>query len=101
MHVSWRVLPSLAGSHTTPPRMKRLCIVVARCAAIGGHCAIVEVERWVPAKAVDTWGHEFTRDVKLTVFYEDSVEGPRPLAIINHGRGTAEERKALGRARYA
>jgi len=81
--------------------MKRLCIAVACCAAIGGHCAIVEVERWVPAKAVDTWGHEFTRDVKLTVFYEDSVDGPRPLAIINHGRGNAEERKRLGRARYA
>ena len=81
--------------------MTRLFTAIALAAATSSHAAIVEVERWVPAKAVDTWGHDFTRDVKVTLFYEDSVDGPRPLAIINHGRGSADERKALGRARYS
>ena len=42
---------------------------LALTAAVSSPAAVVEVERWVPAKAVDTWGHEFTRDIKLSVFY--------------------------------
>jgi dienelactone hydrolase len=72
------------------------------CAALPAHAAIVEVKRWVAAKAVDGWGHEFSRDIMVTVFHEDSIEGPRPLVIVNHGRaGSAAERKALGRAAYS
>jgi dienelactone hydrolase len=61
----------------------------------------VEVKRWISAKAVDSWGHAFSRDVMVTIFHEESVDGPRPLVILNHGRAvTAAERKALGRASY-
>lgn len=72
----------------------------ALAALIPSHAAIVETKRWIPAKAVDSWGHELTRDILVTIFYEDSVDAPRPLAIVNHGRGTARERKALGQAAY-
>lgn len=66
------------------------------------HARPVELKRWVGVKAVDSWGHEFSRDIMVTVFYEESVDGARPLVILNHGRAvTADQRKALGRATYA
>ena len=81
--------------------MKRLFAACALAACIPSQAAFVEAKRWVPAKAIDSYGHEFTRDIMVTMFYEDSVDGPRPVVIVNHGRApTAEERKALGRAAY-
>ncbi len=63
--------------------------------------AIVEAKRWVSVKALDSSGREVTRDIMVTMFYEGSVDGPRPVVIINHGRASkAQERKALGRASY-
>jgi dienelactone hydrolase len=78
--------------------------ILAACtlfACFTAHAALVEAKRWVPAKAVDSYGHEFSRDIMVTMFYEGSVDGPRPVVILNHGRAvTAAERSALGRASY-
>jgi dienelactone hydrolase len=81
--------------------MRWLLIAFALTASLSTQAAIVEAKRWVSVKALDTWGHEVTRDIMVTMFYEGSVDGPRPVAIINHGRAaTADERKALGRATH-
>jgi dienelactone hydrolase len=81
--------------------MTRFLAACALAMAVQSHAALVEVKRWVPAKASDGWGREFSRDIMVTVFYEGSVDGPRPVVILNHGRAsTAAERHGLGRAAY-
>jgi dienelactone hydrolase len=81
--------------------MTRFLAACALALAVQSHAALVEVKRWVPAKASDGWGREFSRDIMVTVFYEGSVDGPRPVVILNHGRAsTAAERHGLGRAAY-
>ena len=81
--------------------MIRFLAACALAACLPSHAALVEAKRWVPAKAVDSYGHEFSRDIMVTMFYEGSVDGPRPVVILNHGRAvTAAERSALGRASY-
>jgi dienelactone hydrolase len=75
------------------------CLILG---ALASRAAVVEVKKWVPAKAVDAWGHEFSREIMVTIFYEDSVERARPLVILNHGRAaSAQDRHALGRAAYS
>ena len=81
--------------------MIRVLAALALAACFASHAALVEVKRWVPVKALDSYGHEFTRDIMVTMFYENSVDGPRPVVILNHGRApTPAERQALGRASY-
>jgi dienelactone hydrolase len=66
------------------------------------HARLVEEKRWVSAKATDGYGHEVSRDIMVTIFYDDAAPKPWPALVLNHGRATTgSARAALGRAQYS
>jgi len=62
---------------------------------------IVEEQADVPVKVADAYGKVVEQSIRITIFRDDAAAAPRPLVVINHGRaGEAQQRAALGRARY-
>ncbi|HEX3140068.1 MAG TPA: dienelactone hydrolase, partial [Rhizobacter sp.] len=56
----------------------------------------------VPVSVKDGYRKTLEQPIKVTLFVDDETPAPRPILVINHGRAvTAEERAALGRARYS
>lgn len=66
------------------------------------HAVVVEDQLDVPVQVVDTYGKRIAQSIKLTVFSDDAVAGPKPVIVINHGRAVdAAGRAAMGRARFS
>ena len=62
---------------------------------------VVQEKLDVPVTVNNAQGVAVTRDVVVTVFFDDASAGPRPLLVLNHGRAADREgRAALGRAQY-
>ena len=81
----------------------RVVIVAAILAAFSAAAParLVEVQRWVPAKAVDGKGREASRDMMVTIYYDDDLPQPYPALVLGHGRAASSKgRAALGRAQY-
>jgi dienelactone hydrolase len=52
----------------------------------------------VPVKVSNSYGKETQQDIVVTLFHEDALPPPYPVAVINHGRAAkAEQRTAFGR----
>jgi dienelactone hydrolase len=74
-------------------------IVAALC--IGAQAKVVEEQFDLPVQVVDFYGKRIEQSIKVTVFSDDALPGPKPVIVINHGRaGEVAERAAMGRARY-
>ena len=71
--------------------------------AIGcAQAAVVEDQLDVPVQVVDAYGKRIGQSIKVTVFSDDAIPGPKPVIVINHGRAVdASERATMGRARYS
>ena len=72
-------------------------------AALGSaHAVVVEDQLDVPVQVSDAYGKRIAQNIKVTVFSDDAVPGPKPVIVINHGRAVdASGRAAMGRARYS
>lgn len=56
----------------------------------------------VPVEVTDGYGKVLRHAIKVTVFSDTANPTPAPVLVLNHGRSTeAQQRAALGRARYA
>ncbi|HET7524450.1 MAG TPA: dienelactone hydrolase family protein [Burkholderiaceae bacterium] len=53
----------------------------------------------LPVTVKDSYGRQETRSIALTQF-KPPGDGPFPLAIVSHGRATAERRSQQGRQRF-
>ncbi len=63
---------------------------------------IVEDKRWVAATVVNGAGKHVSRQIMVTIFYDDAAPQPYPALILNHGRATtARGHQELGRAQYS
>lgn len=70
--------------------------------ALPAAARVVEEEFDLPVEVRDGYGKAIAQPIRVTVFRDDAAGGPRPLAIINHGRASeAAERAGMGRARYS
>ena len=80
-------------------RLAALALAVL-CAA--AHAKVVEEQFELPVQVSDAYGKRIEQSIKVTVFSDDALPGPKPVIVINHGRaGEAAERAALGRSRFA
>jgi len=83
-------------------RLKRWALIVALACALPATAKVVESQLEVPVSVKDAYGKTIEQPIKVTLFVDDLAAAPRPILVINHGRAvTAEERSALGRARYS
>jgi dienelactone hydrolase len=74
--------------------------LAALCAA--AQAKVVEEQFDLPVQVSDAYGKRIEQPIKVTVFSDDALPGPKPVIVINHGRaGEAAERAAFGRARFA
>ena len=56
----------------------------------------------VPVQVTDAYGKQIRHTVKVMVFSDDANPASAPVLVLNHGRaGSAQDRAALGRVRYA
>lgn len=63
------------------------------------HAKLVQTIVNVPVKVTDAYGKVIEKDAVVTLFYDDTTPQPRPVAVINHGRDPApEKRAAFGRS---
>lgn len=76
-------------------------------AILGGLCVaaqarVVEEVVLVPVTVQAADGREVRHPIVVTLFRDDALPAPHPVAVIGHGRsGNARARAAMGRARYA
>ena len=92
-----------SGTDVADARRRRCALVAGALALASAGVAsrIVEEQADLPVKVTDGYGKAVEQAIRLTVFRDDAVDGPRPLIVINHGRATEpQQRAALGRARY-
>jgi dienelactone hydrolase len=82
--------------------MRRLLLLLSLFAATTTAQARVHEEQLdLPVKVVDAYGKVIERPIKVTVWSDDANPAPAPVLVLNHGRAAeAQERAALGRARY-
>ncbi|HEY4079837.1 MAG TPA: dienelactone hydrolase family protein [Burkholderiaceae bacterium] len=82
-------------------RSLRFCVVVLLTMALDARAALVEQQVQMPVSIVDAFGKHIEQAITVTLFHDDATPTPRPAIVINHGRaGAAEERGAMGRARF-
>lgn len=82
--------------------LTRALVIATLLAATLAHAKVVEEQFDLPVEVVDAFGKQIAQPIKVTVFSDDALPGPKPVIVINHGRaGEPAERAALGRARYA
>ena len=80
----------------------RVAVLAAAALCAGAQAKVVEEQFDLPVQVSDAYGKRIEQPIKVTVFSDDALPGPKPVIVINHGRaGEAAERAALGRARYA
>jgi len=82
--------------------MRRLATLTlfGACAA-GVQAKVVEEQFDLPVQVTDAYGKRIEQSIKVTVFSDDAIPGPKPVIVINHGRaGEASERASMGRSRY-
>lgn len=92
-------------SATDPVRQRAATLVVATLlasAAADAGARIVEEQADLPVKVTDAYGKIIAQPIRVTIFRDDAAKEARPLVVINHGRAVdAQQRAALGRARYS
>ncbi len=72
------------------------------CVAPQAMAKVVEESFDLPVQVSDAYGKRIEQPIKVTVFSDDAIAGPKPVIVLNHGRAVeAAERAALGRARYS
>lgn len=82
-------------------RWLRLCIAVLLMGTLHARAALIEDQAQMPVSIVDPFGKHIEQSITVTFFHDDATPTPRPAIVLNHGRaGTAEERGAMGRARF-
>lgn len=74
--------------------------LVAVSVAPAARAAIVEERLAVPATVVDGYGKAIERSLSVLVLRDDAASGPRPVAVIQHGRATSAQERAGFNARY-
>jgi dienelactone hydrolase len=86
-------LPFAAGVSTA--------LLAALLLATAAQARVQEEQIDVPVEVTDAYGKVLRRAIKVTVFSDTANPTPAPVLVLNHGRATdAEQRAALGRARY-
>jgi len=79
-----------------------LLAAAALLASTAAGAALREEQMDLPVSVVNGYGKQIDRTIKVTVFSDDTNPRPAPVLVLNHGRaGEAQERAALGRARYS
>ncbi|TWO71573.1 dienelactone hydrolase [Caenimonas sedimenti] len=80
----------------------RLLLACALAACMGQTQArLIEEVVQLPVRVEDMHGKPVTHTIVVTIFHDDAMPRPYPLAVLGHGRsGKAEERASFGRARY-
>jgi dienelactone hydrolase len=70
--------------------------------AIGcARARVVEEQFQLPVQVSDAYGKRIEQNITVTVFDDDSIAGPKPVLIIDHGRASEPaDRASMGRARY-
>lgn len=64
--------------------------------------ALVEEQIDVPVQVRDAAGNTVAQAIRVTLFRDDANPVPAPVLVLNHGRAPdAQDRAALGRARYS
>ena len=82
--------------------VKRWIVVALVVAAAAAQARLVEEIVSLPVEVRDMYGRAHQHAIVVTIFREDTMPKPYPVAIIGHGRaGTAQERVDLKRARYS
>ena len=82
-------------------RTKAYIFAILVAAAVPSHARLVEMKRWISARAHDAQGEVVSRQIMVSVFYDEDNPKPWPVAVLNHGRAvTAKERHDIGRASY-
>jgi dienelactone hydrolase len=73
----------------------------AACAGLA-EARLVEEVVSVPVRVQNMYGQSVAHSIVVTVFYDDTMPKPYPVAVIGHGRaGAPQERANLRRARYS
>ena len=86
---------------TKHPLPKYLAIAALSSCALQAQAELVETSFNLPVTVADSYGKQVTREIVVTLFFDDTAPKPYPALVINHGRAAdAGERKAMGRARY-
>ena len=80
---------------------RALALLLALGAAGALQAKIVEEQLDVPVQVSDGYGKRIEQSIKVTVFADDAIVGPKPVIVINHGRAPdAADRASMARARY-
>ena len=83
----------------TPHRALLLLLALGVAGAL--QAKVVEEQLDVPVQVTDAYGKRVDQGIKVTVFTDDAIAGPKPVIVINHGRATdPADRASMGRARY-
>jgi dienelactone hydrolase len=82
--------------------MRSLLLLALVCGLVPVAQARVREEQVdLPVKVVDAYGKAIEQSIKVTIWSDDANPAPAPVLVLNHGRAAeAQERAALGRARY-
>ncbi len=84
------------------PRLRAVVGVIALLISMAAAAKVVEDKRWIAAKVINGSGKEVSRQIMVTIFYDDAAPQPYPALILNHGRATTPQgHKDLGRAQYS
>lgn len=82
-------------------RIPFLAAMLVACLLAPARARVVEEEFELPVQVQDAYGKTVAQPIRVTVFRDDEARGPRPLAVINHGRAPeAVKRAEMGRSRY-
>jgi dienelactone hydrolase len=78
-----------------------LAALLAAVLAGAAQAKVVEEQFDLPVQVSDAYGKRIEHSIKVTVFSDDAIPGPKPVIVINHGRaGEAAQRAAMGRSRF-
>jgi hypothetical protein len=81
--------------------MKILLVALVLSLGTAAEAKVVEEQFDLPVLVTDAYGKRIDRSIKVTVFDDDSIDGPKPVIVINHGRaGDPADRATMGRSRY-
>jgi dienelactone hydrolase len=87
------------GAHLVIARVLLACALAA-CVGMA-QARLIEEVVLLPVRVEDMQGRSIAHSILVTIFRDDAMPRPYPVAVVGHGRsGKPEERATMGRARY-